>query len=109
MVRVRNTRLLLLAGFGGLLLLMALAALDALRIMRSIESRSDVIRQDFLARNRLLNRIRADLYLSGTWVRDYVLEPDPARADQDRISLNRTRSDMEEAIKTYTTLPADRE
>ncbi|HVW84304.1 MAG TPA: ATP-binding protein [Bryobacteraceae bacterium] len=103
----RNTRALLLAGFGGLLLLMALAALDALRILQSIERRSNVIREDFLERNRLLNQIRSDLYLSGTWVRDYVLEPDPANADAQKANLKRIRTDLEQAIDRYAKLPGN--
>ena len=59
----RNTRLLLLAGFGGLLLLMALGGIDGLRVFHTIQERNDAIRRDFLARNRLLNQIRSDLYL----------------------------------------------
>jgi hypothetical protein len=88
-----NTRWLLLAGFGGLLLLMALAGLDGVRVLRSIQSRSDAIRNDFLERNRLLNQLRSDLYLSGTRARAYVLEPDPAKAGfTARVSSGRKRA-----------------
>ena len=82
---------MLVAGFGGLLILMALAGLDDLRILRSIQTRSDAIRNEFVERNRLLNQIRSDLYLSGTFVRDYVLEPDPSNAADARKNLERTR------------------
>ena len=106
---LRNTRLLLMIGFGGLLLLMALAGLDAVRVLRSIQNRNDRIRQDFLARNRLLNQIRSDLYLSGTYMRDYLLEPESAKADAHRISLHKDRSEMEAALKAYGALLTPRE
>jgi signal transduction histidine kinase len=98
---VRNTRLLLTLGFGGLLLLMAYAGFDAVRVLRSIQSRNEAIRRAFLERNRLLNQIRADVYLSGTYMRDYLLEPDAGSADAHKASLNRDRGEMEAALAEY--------
>ena len=98
---LRNTRLLLTIGFGGLLLLMAFSGIDAVRVLRSIQGRNDRIRADFLDRNRLLNQIRSDLYLSGTYVRDYLLEPESTNADVHRASLDKDRNDMEAALTAY--------
>ncbi|MDQ1470244.1 MAG: hypothetical protein QOJ99_1724 [Bryobacterales bacterium] len=92
---------MLIAGFGGLLLLTALTGLDAVRILHSIETRSDSIRKDFVERNRLLNQIRSDLYLSGTWVRDYVLEPDAALAQSHLAKLSAARGEIASRLKTY--------
>jgi len=99
-----NTRLFLLAGFGGLLLLMAFAGIDAVRVLEAIQSRNDAIRGQFLERNRLLNQIRSDLYLSGTYVRDYLLEPDAEKAEAHRATLDKTRSDMQSALESYAHL-----
>ncbi|HZL56516.1 MAG TPA: sensor histidine kinase [Bryobacteraceae bacterium] len=96
-----NPRLLLFAGFGGLLLLMTLAALDDIRNIHSIETRSNTARNSFLERNRLLNRLRSDLFLSGTWVRDYVLEPDRAKAVSQRASFNDTRRNIARTLLEY--------
>ena len=104
-----GTRTLLLAGFGGLLLLMALAGLDNLRLLRSIQTRSDAVRNNFVERNRLLNSIRSDLYLSGTFVRDYVLDPDPASGRADRARFEQSRSTLLAAVAAYRRMqsPAD--
>ncbi len=104
-----NSRILLLAGFGGLLLLMLLAALDDIRNIRSIETRSDAVRNSFLERDRLLNRIRSDLYLSGTCVRDYILEPDRAKAEPQRVNFERTRDSLAAALNQFRAMmrPAD--
>ncbi len=102
--RRRPTRLLLMAGFGGLLLLMAVAGFDSIEVLREIQTRNDAIRRDFLHRNRLLNQIRSDLYLSGTYVRDYVLEPESEDAESHRRSLGRTRRDMNAALDAYARL-----
>src|SRR5258706_15361486 len=93
LVLLRNTRLLLTLGFGGLLLLMSFSGVDAVRVLRSIQGRNEQIRSDFLGRNRLLHQVRSDLYLSGTYVRDYLLEPIPTNAEAHRTSLDKVRID----------------
>ncbi len=98
---LRNSRVILIAGFGGLLLLMAFAGIDALQLLREIQRRNDAIRRDFLNRSRLLNQIRSDVYLSGTYVRDYILEPDLRNATTHRGSLEKTRRDMDAALQSY--------
>src|SRR5277367_4811524 len=100
----QNTRRLLLAGFGGLLALMAFAGLDTMRALQTIQNRNDAIRSEFLARNRLLNEIRSDLYLSGTYVRDYLLEPETVKAESHRAALDHSRRDMESALRQYAAL-----
>ncbi len=99
-----NTRAVLLAGFGGLLILMAFAGFDAVSVLRQIQARNETIRNNFLARSNALDQIRADLYLSGTYVRDYLLEPDPAAADRHRGSLEQTKLRMARAIAAYQDL-----
>ena len=76
-----NSRLVLVAGFGGLLILMAFAGADGIQALQQIQTRNDLIRDDFMLRTQVLERIRGDLYLSGTDVRDYLLEPQAGRAE----------------------------
>jgi len=99
-----NSRIALLAGFGGLLLLMAFAGIDGIQTLRQIEASSDEIREEFLLRTRVLERIRGDVYISGTYVRDYLLEPESGKAEGHRYSLLETRNDMDEALARYRTL-----
>jgi len=96
-----NSRLILALGFGGLLLLLAFAGFDSVQKLRQIQRRNDAIRESFLARTRLLDQIRSDLYLSGTYVRDCLLEPDAATAEGHRASLLKTRNRMEAALGRY--------
>jgi len=96
-----GTRFALAAGFGGLLIVMALAGVDTLRVLRQIRANGEEIRQEFLFRNHVLNNIRSDLYLSGTFVRDYLLEPDFQHAESYRSSLEQVRSEMNDALQTY--------
>lgn len=98
---VFSSRLALMAGFGGLLLIIALGGADALRVLRQIRRDDDQIRRQFLFRNHVLNDIRSELYLSGTYVRDYLLDPEPGRAAMYRTSLEGVQKEMESALASY--------
>ena len=96
-----STRLALIAGFGGLLVIIALAGVDTLRVLQQIRRHEDQIRQDFLFRNHVLNDIRSDLYLSGTYVRDFLLDPEAERAESYRSTLEKVRTEMDSALESY--------
>ena len=99
-----NSRWVLVAGFGGLLLLMTFAGADMLGTLGGIQSSNDNIREDFLLRTHVLERIRTDLYVSGTYVRDYLLEPESGKAEGHRYSLVETKKDMDMALDEYRRL-----
>ncbi len=96
-----SSRLALLIGFGGLLSIMALAGIDAQRVLRQFRDADEQIRRRYLSQNQVLNDIRSDVYVSGTYVRDYLLEPDPERAESYRTSLEEVRKHMESALEKY--------
>src|SRR5271166_6415999 len=96
-----RSRFALAVGFGGLLSIMALAGIDALRVLRQFRRSDDQIRRRYLADNHVLNDIRSDVYVSGTYVRDYLLEPETQRAEAYRTSLEEVRKHMEAALESY--------
>ena len=96
-----RSRIALAIGFGGLLSIMALAGIDALRVLDQFRRSDDQIRLRYLAENHVLNDIRSDVYVSGTYVRDYLLEPETTRADAYRASLEEVRKHMESALDSY--------
>lgn len=96
-----HTRFVLFLGFGGLLALMALAGFGAVHVLRQIQASNNEIRRDFLARNASLVEMRSDLYLSGTYLRDYVLDPDPQEASRYLANLNRMRDHIAMHIRNY--------
>ncbi|HTX38450.1 MAG TPA: histidine kinase [Bryobacteraceae bacterium] len=98
---VAGSRLVLILGFGGLLLLLTFASVDGVRALRQIQTANDAIREDFLLRTRLLERIRGDVYTSGTYARDYLLEPEAGKAEGHRFSLAEARRDMDSALAQY--------
>jgi signal transduction histidine kinase len=97
-----STRFALFLGFGGLLIIVALAGVESLMILRQIRKDDDNIRRQFLFRNHVLNNIRSELYISGTYVRDYLLEPEPSRAETYRANLEDVRKEMESALASYS-------
>src|SRR5437773_10809203 len=96
-----HSRFILIIGFGGLLLLMAFAGIDSVVTLRQIQNSNDANREEFLWRTRLLEKIRSDVYLSGTYVRDYLLEPEAGKAESHRVSLLQRRTDIDAALGKY--------
>ena len=96
-----SSRLALIVGLGSLLAIMAVAGIGALRVLENVRSRDEQIRRQFLSRNHLLNDIRSEVYLSGTLVRDYLLEPEPERAETNLSRLEEIRRQMESALESY--------
>ena len=96
-----SSRLALAIGFGGLLSIMAAAGIDAQRVLQQFRRSDDQIRRRYLSQNHVLNDIRSDVYVSGTYVRDYLLDPDPDTAETYRTSLQHVRAHMEGALESY--------
>lgn len=96
-----STRFALMAGFGGLLLIMAVAGIYGIGALQRIRRNDNRIRRQFLSKNHALNDIRSQLYLSGTYVRDYLLEPDPGRAGTYRASLEEVHRQMDSALQSF--------
>jgi signal transduction histidine kinase len=100
----RQASWLLWLGFGGLLCLLAFAGLFGLSTLKTISHRNERIRADYLRRDRILQQIRADLYLSGTHIRDLLLEYDPGQAEQHRVSFRITRQAVDSNCTEYSRL-----
>ncbi len=96
-----RSRSALIVGLGSLLAIMAVAGVGALRVLENVRSKDEIIRSQFLSRNHVLNDIRSQVYLSGTFVRDYLLEPEPASAETYRSKLEEIRRQMDAALETY--------
>src|SRR5689334_18540504 len=90
-----DARLILLIGLGGLLGLMAAAGIYTGRSLKTIRARHESIRRVYLERNRTLNQIRSDLYLTSTYVRDYLLDPDIQTAEENRRRFDAVRADLQ--------------
>ena len=90
-----------LAGFGGLLLLMACLAVDSYRQTRDVSMASTALRHESRTRDALLDQLRTDTYRSATLVRDYMLEHDDVLAASQKGELQVLRSRVEKTLDRY--------
>jgi hypothetical protein len=98
-----GARIARIAGFGGLLAILAAEGFYSLKIAWQIQVSNTEMRRDFLSRDRTLEQIRSALYESGNVVRDDVLvEPGEHKAETLRTELKTIRDDMETALKVYS-------
>jgi signal transduction histidine kinase len=82
-----TTRSVLALGFGFLLILLMLSGLSAMRALSELQESNETTLKEFLAKNQQLDEIRTAVYLSGTYIRDYLLETDRDKAEESRKSL----------------------
>jgi len=93
--------LVLVGGFGGLLLMMAAAEAGALFFLSSLRRTGAEVQARFLERSRILERIRSNIYLSGTFARDSLLAPEIAGARAQIDTLDKLRRDTDGALDAY--------
>ena len=96
----RHPWLALVAGFGGLLLIMAAAETGALLMIHSLRTNDAQVEQRFLERSRILEQIRSSIYLSGTVARDSLLAP-LGSAPSQLAEVNRLHRHTDAALKKY--------
>lgn len=93
--------LILVLGFGGLLVLMAAAETASLMLLNSLRRGDTQLEESFLSRNRILEQIRSDIYLSGTLVRDSLLAPEAPGERAQRTALDALRLNTETSLANY--------
>jgi signal transduction histidine kinase len=101
-VRRRAPWLVLWLGFGGLLVCIVGAAAGTISALDRVRSDEDRIRKSFLERLGALDQIRSQIYLSGTYVRDFLLSPDASGAAAQGARLSTLRGGTQAAIQTYS-------
>lgn len=98
--RLPDSRWFLAIALGGLLALFSFSVYRVqVDISRALE-RGEQLRQAFEARNRALNELRNDIVLTGTYTRDFLLDPDAAAAEQHRAELLRIQSRVERLLES---------
>jgi signal transduction histidine kinase len=95
---VRGLRLALMAGFGGILLIFAVAAVDAVRLLHEMHAENNILRAASLDRSHRLASIRSYVLLSDTYIGDYLLDSDGQTSSehlaQMRAAWSRTLNDL---------------
>lgn len=99
---LRQTKLLLWGGFGGLLLLLSVLGLSAITFLYQIEREQDRINHAYMDREKALEQLRASIYLSGTYVRGYLLDPTEPPAEENRKLFEEQRTLLTRALNDGT-------
>ncbi|MBV9302461.1 MAG: MCP four helix bundle domain-containing protein [Acidobacteriaceae bacterium] len=97
----RRIRVLLWVGFTGLLLLMGIIGLSAVSFLYQIEIRQQQIQQAFVGRERTLEKLRSDIYLSGTYIRDLLLDDNETLVATHRADFLETRRRIRSGMDEY--------
>jgi signal transduction histidine kinase len=92
----------LILGFGGLLVCVLGAALGTLSMFDRVRNDETRMRKDFRQRLGALDQIRAEIYLSGTYARDFLLSPDPSGAAAQSSRLTALEAQTRTALQAYS-------
>ena len=80
---------------------MVAVGMDAVLVLGRLHSSGTHVRQRFQRRTQILEQIRSQIYLSGTYVRDYLLAPEPSQAAAQRGRLQALHRSTETALRDY--------
>lgn len=107
-LRVSGRRLLF-AGFGGLLLLMLIAGIDAVWVLRDVRAKDTQERDRYLQRTTALDQVRTGIYQSAIAMRAYLLAADAREAGQQLGQWGEVRRATDKALQECATVldPAD--
>jgi signal transduction histidine kinase len=97
-------RLVLWLGFGGLLVCIAAGAVGTIVSLDRVHQDEKRIRKDFLGRMGALDQIRSQIFLSGTYVRDFLLSPDPSGAAAQTSRMGTLEHQSYSALEAYSHL-----
>ncbi len=86
-------------GFGGLLVLIVASGAAMLDAVERLLERDRAARTELVERSQALQRVREAIYLSGTFARDSLLDPDRAAAEGLRTELLTLQAQTERAIE----------
>jgi signal transduction histidine kinase len=100
----RQTRIALFAGFGGLLVLLGILGISAISFLSQIKIQEENIRRDYVRRERVLQNLRADIYTSGTYVRDFLLDTNDLFAAGHRDQFLETQRKLQNEVSEYRRL-----
>ena len=85
-------------------MLLAVLGLSAISFLSQIKVQEEKIRRDYLARERVLQNLRSDIYTSGTYVRDFLLDTNDAFAAGHRDQFLETQRKLQNEAAEYRRL-----
>src|SRR5215472_14304733 len=97
----KNLRLTILISFGGLLALMVIAGLDALRLTRQLRAREEEIRQASQAHSQSLFILSSSIYVYNDRMQEYLLSRDPQSDARTAGKFSEIAGTINSTLRTY--------
>ncbi len=94
-------RLTLLISFGGLLSLMVIAGLDALRLANKMHTQEEDIRQAYLAHTQPLLVLSSSIYVYNDRMQEYLLSQDPQADGVTAEEFSRLTAEINSTVRKY--------
>jgi signal transduction histidine kinase len=94
-------RLTLLISFGGLLALMVIAGLDALRLAHEMHTQEEEIRQAFLAHTQPLLVLSSSISVYNDRIQEYLLSQDPQADGLTAAEFARLTAEINSTVRKY--------
>ncbi len=98
-------RLALAAGFGGLLALMVIAGLQALRLAQQIHAQEEQVRESLMTRGRSLALLSSSIHVYNDRIQEYILSQNPEMEERAAEEFSELASQISAALQAY---PGDR-
>src|SRR5215471_3234100 len=98
-------RSLLLVGYGAMIALLIVSALQAYRIQRSASEQSAEIYHRYVKGEEILSRCSRSLFLGGIYARDFLLSTKPDRASTYGAQLGSLKLESQKALEELGELP----
>ena len=98
-------------GYGAILILLVFSSLEAYRIQDSVSERHAEGYGRYVKQDGALRRLRRNVFLTSTFVRDFFLSTDPERTKQFEADLQKAKADCQDALSRLdrSRIPADRD
>jgi signal transduction histidine kinase len=105
-----GSRAALFAGFGTLLLLMAIISIDSLYTLAAFDTHTAQIRRAFVYRQHTLEQVRTNVYEAGDIISDYtVSQSDPRTQEKLRSKFQSIHNETTSSLKAcIQSLPTDK-
>jgi hypothetical protein len=97
----KNLRLTLLISFGGLLALMMIAGLKALRLARQLHAQEEDIGRTFLAHSQPLWVLSSSISVYNDRMQEYLLSQDPQAEGLTAKEFSRLTPEVNSTLKLY--------
>src|SRR5436853_308465 len=105
MTGIWSQRAVLRAGYGIVIGVLVLSAMEAYRIQVSVSQKHLGIYRHYVDQEEVLSTLRRNLWLAGNYVRDFFINVSPDRAEVLRAQMETLKKENQEALEYLARTP----